>query len=159
MGKLSKLVAFAGLAACDNNWGAITTPIDIINQDYPNGCGDDGAACIQCYQCLHTSVDGVPSGGINCLAGPWDDIQALPYYKEWCLVTDDEYQGTASYSGVNGDFLNLVCDQGQTKMRSSCAAEASLRTDNSLSDYRIDRKSISILCTKSHQSFVSLICS
>ena len=142
MGKLSKLVAFAGLAACDNNWGPIPTPDDVIAQD--GNCGNNDEACITCYKCLHQSIDGVPSGGNLCLAGPFDTVTALPYYKEWCLVTEVDYQGTAGYSGTNGDFLDLVCDEGQTKMRSSCAAEASLRTDNTRSDYRIDRKSISV---------------
>ena len=158
MGKLSKLVAFAGLAACDNNWGAINTPIDIINQNYPNGCGDDGAACIQCYQCVHQSVDGVPSGGINCLTGPWDDISVRPYFKEWCMTTPGvDYQGPAGYSGIYDDFLNLVCDDGQTKMRSSCAAEASLRTDNTMSDYRIDRRGISVQASLYDENQLGLV--
>ena len=145
MGKLSKLVTFAGLAACDNNWGPINTPIDIIAQTYPEGCGTDAEACIQCYECFHQSIDGVPSGGNNCLAGPWDIIQVMPYYKEWCMTTPGfNYTGPAGYDGLNNDFLDLECDEGQTRMRTSCAAEASLRTDNARADYQIDRKSISV---------------
>ena len=53
-------------------------------------------------------------------------------------------KGTAGYDGVNGDFLNLECDEGQTRMRTACTATASLRTNNDFSDYQIDRKSISV---------------
>ena len=101
MSKLTKLIAFARFAVGeDYQWGPIATPIDVIAQQCPAGCGDNGEACIQCYGCLHQSIDMEPQGGLACLAGPWDDIEARPYYKEWCMTTpghDYTGLGTANY--------------------------------------------------------------
>ena len=122
----------------DYVWGRVSPPFSSMPNQYPADCGLNGDACITCLMCTHQSVNNDPSGGLNCRQGPYDNIDKHPYFKEWCTATPGYYSRYGT-SGINNDFLNLVCDEYQTKMRTGCQVWASLETDNEMADYRITR--------------------
>ena len=122
----------------DYVWGRVSPPFATMPNQYPADCGPNGEACITCIMCTHQSVDNNPSGGLNCRQGPYDNIDKHPYYKEWCTATPGYYSRYGP-AGINNDFLNLVCDEYQTKMRTGCQVWALLQTDNEMADYRITR--------------------
>ena len=101
-------------------------------------CLKDGInQCIECIGCTYFNFDGQDQGGTNCRAGPFDGIQAIPYYREWCR--NNNSTAPSDYAGNNQDFHDLECADDHTKIRTFCTVRVEARTDNDHVDYRIRR--------------------